>query len=142
MAPPSVAADEPSYEPGGGRGPIRRYWRGPTWVNSAWLVWLGLRRLGYAEQAARLAAGVLGAAVREGLREYYDPRTAGASAPRTSPGRRWSPSWPIRDSDTAAANTKQVEGRREGGEGSALQCVTRASRPRTARAPVAAAAYL
>ena len=38
---------EPSYEPGGGRGPIRRYWRGPTWVNSAWMVWIGLRRLGY-----------------------------------------------------------------------------------------------
>ncbi len=75
VAPPSVAADEESYEPGGGRGPIRRYWRGPTWVNSAWLVWLGLRRLGYAEQAETLAAGILGAAVREGLREYYDPRT-------------------------------------------------------------------
>ena len=55
VAPPSVAASEPSYEPGGSRGPIRRYWRGPTWVNSAWLVWLGLRRLGYEEAAARLA---------------------------------------------------------------------------------------
>jgi mannosylglycerate hydrolase MGH1-like protein len=74
VAPPSVAVCEPSFEPGGGRGPIRRYWRGPTWVNSAWLVWLGLRRLGYAEEAERLAAGVLGAVGREGLREYYDPR--------------------------------------------------------------------
>jgi len=74
VAPPSVAASEPSYEPDGGRGPIRRYWRGPTWVNSAWLLWLGLRRLGYEEEARRLAAGVLGAAAREGLREYYDPR--------------------------------------------------------------------
>ncbi|HET7122427.1 MAG TPA: hypothetical protein VFI17_14390 [Solirubrobacterales bacterium] len=75
VAPPSVAAREPSYEPDGGRGPIRRYWRGPTWVNSAWLVWLGMRRLGYVEEAERLAAGVIGAAAREGLREYYDPRT-------------------------------------------------------------------
>jgi mannosylglycerate hydrolase MGH1-like protein len=75
VAPPSVAASEPSYEPGGSRGPIRRYWRGPTWVNSAWLVWLGLRRLGYEEEAARLAGGVIGAVEREGLREYYDPRT-------------------------------------------------------------------
>ncbi len=41
--------------PAGGRGPIRRYWRGPTWVNTAWLVWLGLRRLGYEEEAARIA---------------------------------------------------------------------------------------
>jgi len=75
VAPPSVAASEPSYQPGGSRGPIRRYWRGPTWVNSAWMVWIGLRRLGYAEEARRLADGILGAAAREGLREYYDPRT-------------------------------------------------------------------
>jgi hypothetical protein len=75
VAPPSVSVGEPSYEPDGGRGPIRRYWRGPTWINSAWLVWLGMRRLGYEEEAGRLAAGVIAAAAREGLREYYDPRS-------------------------------------------------------------------
>ncbi|HWM55184.1 MAG TPA: hypothetical protein VNO20_07340 [Solirubrobacterales bacterium] len=75
VAPPSVSVAEPSYEPDGGRGPIRRYWRGPTWVNSAWMVWLGLRRLGYEQEANRLAAGLIGAVEREGLREYYDPRT-------------------------------------------------------------------
>ncbi|HEY8082025.1 MAG TPA: hypothetical protein VIE64_00535 [Solirubrobacterales bacterium] len=101
VAPPSVAASEPSYEPGGGRRLPRRYWRGPTWVNSAWLVWLGLQRLGYEEEAMRLANGLIGAVEREGLREYYDPRTgAGLGAkdfawsaliaeladPRTPPG--------------------------------------------------------
>jgi len=75
VAPPSVAASEPSYEPDGGHGPIRRYWRGPTWVNSAWMVWLGMRRLGYDEEAERLAEGVIDAVAREGLREYYDPRS-------------------------------------------------------------------
>jgi hypothetical protein len=74
VAPPSVAVGERSYEPGGGHGPIRRYWRGPTWINSAWLVWLGLRRLGYKAEAERLATGMIGAVAREGLREYYDPR--------------------------------------------------------------------
>ncbi|HEX5374520.1 MAG TPA: hypothetical protein VFW48_00005, partial [Solirubrobacterales bacterium] len=69
VAPPSVSAAEPSYEPGGSRGPVRRYWRGPTWINSAWLLWLGLRRLGYEEAAARIAGGVTGAVEREGLRE-------------------------------------------------------------------------
>jgi hypothetical protein len=74
--PPSVSARERSFSlhdtlvPG-----IRRYWRGPTWINAAWLVWLGLVRLGHAERAAdlvrRLAAAVAGA----GLREYYDPYT-------------------------------------------------------------------
>jgi hypothetical protein len=75
VAPPSVAASEPSYEPSGGHGPIRRYWRGPTWVNSAWMVWLGMRRLGYEQEAARLVEGLIAAVAREGLREYYDPRS-------------------------------------------------------------------
>jgi glycogen debranching enzyme len=74
VAPPSVSADEPSYEPGGGRGLLRRYWRGPAWVNSAWLVWLGLRRLGYSAEADELARRLAGAVERQGLREYYDPR--------------------------------------------------------------------
>jgi hypothetical protein len=75
VAPPSVAADDPGYEPDGGHGPIRRYWRGPTWINSAWMVWIGLRRLGYEQEAQQLADGVIAAVAREGLREYYDPRT-------------------------------------------------------------------
>jgi hypothetical protein len=75
VAPPSVAVSEPSCQPGGGRGPIRRYWRGPTWVNAAWLLWLGLRRLGYDAEAERMANGLIDAVEREGLREYYNPRT-------------------------------------------------------------------
>ncbi len=38
------------------------------------MIWIGLRRLGYEEEAARLAEGLFGAVEREGLREYYDPR--------------------------------------------------------------------
>jgi hypothetical protein len=75
VAPPSVAVCERGYEPSGGHGLIRRYWRGPTWVNSAWMVWLGLRRLGYEREARTLADGLIAAIAREGLREYYDPRT-------------------------------------------------------------------
>jgi hypothetical protein len=74
VAPPSVAVCEPSHRPDESRGPVRRYWRGPTWVNAAWLLWLGLRRLGYTAEAERMAAGLAGAVAREGLREYYDPR--------------------------------------------------------------------
>ncbi len=74
VAPPSVSAAEPSYQPGGSGGLLRQYWRGPTWINSAWLIWLGMRRLGYHRQADRMVAGLVGAIGREGLREYYDPR--------------------------------------------------------------------
>ena len=34
-----------------------------------------MRRLGYEVEARRLADGVIAAVAREGLREYYDPRT-------------------------------------------------------------------
>src|SRR5947209_12382977 len=73
---PSVSATERSFSvndrflPG-----VRRYWRGPSWINASWLVWLGLLRLGYAEQAAELARRVGDLVAKSGLREYYDPYT-------------------------------------------------------------------
>ena len=108
MAPPSVAASEPSYEPDGGHGLLRRYWRGPTWVNSAWMVWIGLRRLGYESEAERLAAGVVGAVEREGLREYYDPRDGTGLGAATSPGRRSSPSSPTPTRRQAAPTSRRM----------------------------------
>jgi hypothetical protein len=76
VAPPSVSASEPGFSLRDAR-PIggRRYWRGPTWVNSAWMVWLGLIRLGYEEAAAVLSDRLAGVIAREGLREYYNPYT-------------------------------------------------------------------
>jgi hypothetical protein len=44
-------------------------------MNSAWLLWLGLRRLGYEEEAERMSAALADTVTREGLREYYDPFT-------------------------------------------------------------------
>jgi hypothetical protein len=76
VAPPSVSADEPSFSRRDRRGlGLRRYWRGTTWVNAAWLVWLGLIRLGYNEPAAELAQRLGGAIAGAGRREYYDPNT-------------------------------------------------------------------
>ena len=54
---------------------VRRYWRGPTWINSAWMIWLGLLRLGYEEPAATMAAALCEAYAREGSREFYEPYT-------------------------------------------------------------------
>src|SRR5438128_1590059 len=61
VPPPSVAATEPAFDPGRGPGLRRRYWRGPTWVNAAWLLSLGLLRLGYEEEAAELSRAVAAA---------------------------------------------------------------------------------
>jgi len=73
VGPPSVSLDEPSFSLREHFNGLRRYWRGPTWVNSAWLVWRGMVRLGYEQQAATLARGITEAVAREGLREFYDP---------------------------------------------------------------------
>ena len=72
--PTSVSAEEPTFEPRNWKGPLRRlYWRGPTWINSAWLLWIGLRRLGYDAEAALMANQLSEAVARERLREFYEP---------------------------------------------------------------------
>jgi hypothetical protein len=87
VPPPSVSASEPTFEPGRGPGWKRAYWRGPTWVNAAWLLWLGLIRLGYDDRAREMATALENTVLREagrprpredgpaGLREYYHPHT-------------------------------------------------------------------
>jgi len=74
IAPPAVALDEPSFSLREHFDGLRRYWRGPTWVNSAWLIWRGVVRLGYEQQAEALARSITETVAREGLREFYDPR--------------------------------------------------------------------
>ncbi len=73
--PPSVSARDPAFSLDDRFLFLRRYWRGPTWINAAWLLWLGLVRLGYRKQAAEMERRLTHAVSIAGLREYYDPRT-------------------------------------------------------------------
>jgi glycogen debranching enzyme len=68
---PSVSATEESFNPRG----ERLSWRGPTWMNTNWLLWRGLNRHGYSDLASRLAERSVDMVVQSGLREFYHPHT-------------------------------------------------------------------
>ncbi len=73
---PSVSVAEPTFDRDDWQDwLVRRYWRGPTWINSAWMLWMGLRRLGYDEQAELMARSLCATYAREGSREFYEPFT-------------------------------------------------------------------
>jgi glycogen debranching enzyme len=67
---PSVSMEEPSFRAG---WHLFRCWRGPAWVNTAWLLVPGLRRLGYEEEADRIVVALAAIVERHGFREYYNP---------------------------------------------------------------------
>ncbi|MBA2514786.1 MAG: hypothetical protein H0V26_10745 [Solirubrobacterales bacterium] len=69
---PSVSMDEPAFNPGWDRF---RTWRGPSWVNTAWLLVPGLDALGHRAEGDRIVGALAEAAGRDGLREYYHPLT-------------------------------------------------------------------
>jgi hypothetical protein len=73
VPPPSVSATDATFSRDERQFGVRRYWRGPTWINAAWLLWLGLMRLDYTVQAEELARRVGATVLAQGLREYYDP---------------------------------------------------------------------
>jgi hypothetical protein len=69
FAVPSVPLDSPAFDPD-------RYWQGPTWLNTNWLVWQGLKNYGYHDHAAALRETSLEMVTKSGMAEYFDPNTA------------------------------------------------------------------
>ncbi len=65
---PSVPADSPMFDP-------LRYWQGPSWLNTNWLVIQGLREYGYSEHADALTETSLEMVEKSGFAEYFDPNT-------------------------------------------------------------------
>lgn len=67
---PSVPLDSPHFNP-------NRYWQGPTWVNTNWLIIEGLKSYGYEEDAKELADKTIDLVSKNGMNEYFDPSTGG-----------------------------------------------------------------
>ena len=76
---PSVSMEEASFRPG---FQIWRCWRGPSWMNTSWLLVPAMRDLGYTADADRITDSMLLAVDRHGLREYYNPLTGVGLAAR------------------------------------------------------------
>lgn len=58
-----------------------RYWQGPTWINTNWLVAEGLKRYGYINEAQYIMKKSLELVEKSGSYEYFSPldgRPAGA----------------------------------------------------------------
>ncbi|MGW2212830.1 MGH1-like glycoside hydrolase domain-containing protein [Streptomyces sp. NPDC001781] len=76
----------PSYDLRGPAFESSRYWRGPAWFNTAWLVERGLRARGEKAAADALRTAFLSAAGGSGFAEYVDPDTGEACG---APGFGW-----------------------------------------------------
>jgi len=55
-----------------------RYWQGPTWVNTNWLIIDGLKRYGFHAQARVLTLATLDLVNKSGFYEYFDPKSGTA----------------------------------------------------------------
>jgi hypothetical protein len=65
---PSVPLNSPRFD-------AQRYWQGPTWFNTNWLIADGLRRYGYKDHAEALVESSL-ELLRDGhFNEYFNPLT-------------------------------------------------------------------
>lgn len=53
-----------------------KYWQGPTWVNTNWMIIDGLTRYGFGLEAKELEAKTLEMVAKSGFYEYFNPLTA------------------------------------------------------------------
>ena len=68
---PSVPVNSFWFDP-------KRYWQGPSWVNTNWLIIEGLKRYGYHDHAAALADSTVEMVTKAGFSEYFNPLTGAA----------------------------------------------------------------
>jgi neutral trehalase len=58
-----------------------RYWQGPTWLNTNWLLIDGLRRSGFETEAQALTSHTLQMVRNSGIWEYYNPKNGEGLGP-------------------------------------------------------------
>lgn len=63
---PSVPKNSKFFQP-------KRYWQGPSWLNTNWLIIDGLKRYGYVEEARLLREKSLELVTKNGAYEYFSP---------------------------------------------------------------------
>ncbi len=63
---PSVPLDSNWFD-------ARRYWQGPTWINTNWLIIDGLKRYGFSEHAEALREASIELVKDNGFYEYFNP---------------------------------------------------------------------
>jgi len=63
---PTVPLDNEWFDP-------QRYWQGPTWINTNWLIIDGLRRYGFDNHADALTEATLDLVRLSGFYEYFSP---------------------------------------------------------------------
>jgi glycogen debranching enzyme len=70
---PSVAATEPSFD---AEYRTLGIWRGPTWTNTNWYLYWGLRAHGYRDIASEVAKRTVQMVGTGGMREFFNPFSA------------------------------------------------------------------
>ncbi len=65
---PSAPLDSPLFDP-------IRYWQGPTWINTNWMIIDGLKRYGFLDHAEALTESTLELIAKSGFHEYFNPIT-------------------------------------------------------------------
>lgn len=62
----SCAINEPAFDP-------VKYWRGPIWININWMLYQGLKRYGFVDEAMQVKKETLMLIEENGFHEYFNP---------------------------------------------------------------------